>query len=133
MSIKKKIESKEIPESPGNFGQYIGDIQPVDYFASNIPGSIIANIIRYSVRHKKKNGKEDVLKAVWYLDRLQEIVDKNIEHVGVWDFIEAQPHLDEDQVNIVQALDTFLSTDDAETLKEVRQALDNILDRNYGK
>ena len=131
MSIKKKIENKEIPESPGNFGQYVGDIQPVDYFASNIPGSIIANIIKYSVRHKKKNKKEDVFKAIWYLDRLQEIVDKNIDKVGVWDFIEAQPHLDEDQVNIVQALDTFLSTDDADCLKEVRQALDRILSKDY--
>lgn len=29
-----------------------------------------ANIVKYVLRYKKKNGKQDLLKAQWYLNRL---------------------------------------------------------------
>ncbi|KNE20868.1 hypothetical protein AFK71_10890 [Virgibacillus pantothenticus] len=34
------------------------------------------NIVKYIMRHTKKNGVEDLLKARWYLDRLIEEYEK---------------------------------------------------------
>ena len=31
------------------------------------------NAVKYISRHKRKNGKEDILKAIWYLERIIEI------------------------------------------------------------
>ena len=50
------------------------------------------NIVKYVVRHKEKNGKEDLLKAVWYLNKLLGVeYGTNIqEHIEV---------LEDDQIN----------------------------------
>lgn len=48
-------------------------IQPVEYIhANNIP-YLEGNVIKYVVRHKKKNGRRDLLKARHYIDLLIEL------------------------------------------------------------
>jgi len=128
--MKKKNKARL--DSPGNFGQYSGKVQPFHYFAANAPDAFVANIIKYSVRHGKKGGKEDVLKALWYLARLQEVVDNEYDQVSVDDFIEAQQDLDEDQISVLRNLDKFLSGDSSK-LSDVRESLDNILSNKYGE
>ncbi len=47
-------------------------IQPIEFIlANNIPWCE-ANAIKYIWRHRKKNGKEDILKAIHYLQILLE-------------------------------------------------------------
>ena len=47
-------------------------IQPLDFiFKNNIP-YCEANVIKYVVRHRDKNGPEDIRKAIHYLELLLE-------------------------------------------------------------
>ena len=45
-------------------------IQPIDFITKNKLGFIEGNIIKYVVRHDKKNGLEDLEKAKHYLEML---------------------------------------------------------------
>jgi hypothetical protein len=48
-------------------------IQPVEYIrANNIP-YLEANVIKYVTRHRNKNGKQDILKAIHYLEMILEM------------------------------------------------------------
>ena len=52
-----------------------GGIQPIDYMKAKLTpeeyqGFLKGNVIKYIAREKLKNGKEDIYKAQWYLDRL---------------------------------------------------------------
>lgn len=52
---------------------YIGkNIQPWDYIlANNIP-YLEGNVIKYVTRHREKRGKDDIQKAIHYLEKLLE-------------------------------------------------------------
>ena len=43
-------------------------IQPVEYVVKNGIGYLEGNVIKYVTRHKNKNGAEDILKAMHYLE-----------------------------------------------------------------
>lgn len=43
-------------------------IQPIDFIMANNLGFNEGNCIKYVTRHKDKNGKEDILKAIHYLE-----------------------------------------------------------------
>ena len=47
-------------------------IQPTEFIAANDIPFIEGNVIKYVCRHAHKNGKEDVLKAIHYLNLLIE-------------------------------------------------------------
>ena len=48
-------------------------IQPVEFiYANNIP-FIEASVIKYVCRHKNKNGKQDIEKAIHFLQQLIEL------------------------------------------------------------
>ena len=47
-------------------------IEPWDYIIKNNLGYLEGNIIKYVSRYKKKGGREDLLKARTYLDKLLE-------------------------------------------------------------
>ena len=52
-------------------------IQPVDYIVKNELGYREGNAIKYITRHKNKNGKEDLTKAIHYLQMIIEEYDKD--------------------------------------------------------
>ena len=52
-------------------------IQPIDFIYENEIGFIEGNIIKYVMRHKHKNGLEDLKKALHYL---QILIDKEYEN-----------------------------------------------------
>jgi hypothetical protein len=54
-------------------------IQPTEFFYKNNIPFIEANIIKYTLRHREKNGLEDLLKAKHYLDILIELEYTNHE------------------------------------------------------
>lgn len=45
-------------------------IQPLDYICANNLNFLEGNVVKYVTRHKAKNGKEDLEKALYYLQRL---------------------------------------------------------------
>ena len=47
-----------------------GSIEPIDYIIANNMNFLEGNIIKYITRYKYKNGKEDLLKAEFYLKKL---------------------------------------------------------------
>ena len=49
---------------------YQKGIQPIDYIESWGMGYCEGNVLKYITRFRYKNGREDLLKARWYLDRL---------------------------------------------------------------
>lgn len=71
MIMNKKDESALNTQIGGShYKQY--EIQPVEfYIANNIP-FVEGNIIKYVCRHRHKNGKEDLDKAIHYLELLRE-------------------------------------------------------------
>lgn len=63
------------PESPSHY--VVGGRQAWDVMKELVPadayeGYLTLNVVKYLVRHRKKNGKEDLLKARKYLDKLIE-------------------------------------------------------------
>ena len=48
-------------------------IQPVEFIYKNNIGYLEGNVIKYTCRHKSKNGKEDILKAIHYLQLILEL------------------------------------------------------------
>jgi hypothetical protein len=67
------------PEDETNdLAAYVDKISPDHYKLGDIEviqlteklGFCEGNVVKYVCRHKAKNGKEDLLKARWYLDRL---------------------------------------------------------------
>ena len=47
-------------------------IQPIDFIMKNNIPFAEGNIIKYVVRHRNKNGKQDLQKAIHYLEMLIE-------------------------------------------------------------
>lgn len=52
-----------------------GGIETIDYLKAKLSkdqfeGFLIGNVIKYTIRFKHKNGKEDLQKAHWYLNKL---------------------------------------------------------------
>jgi len=47
-------------------------IQPIDYIVKNNIGYREGNVIKYTTRHKTKNGAEDIKKAIHYLEMILE-------------------------------------------------------------
>lgn len=48
-------------------------IQPVQYIQANGLSYLEGNVIKYTTRHSKKNGKADILKAIHYLELILEM------------------------------------------------------------
>ena len=48
-------------------------IQPVEYIHANEIGFMEGNVIKYVTRHKLKNGKQDLEKAIHFLQLLIEL------------------------------------------------------------
>ena len=79
-------------------------IQPIEYFASAYKQAISANIIKYAMRHLKKNGKEDLEKARWYTDWLMR--SHKSTPVSSKEFIEAN-ELEPEVAEIIVLLEVF--------------------------
>jgi len=52
-------------------------IQPIEYIHANGLSYLEGNVIKYTTRHSKKNGKQDILKAIHYLELILEMEYKD--------------------------------------------------------
>lgn len=103
-------KNKFTENAPGNSGYYSGKVQPIHYNIHNLPESLVANVIKYVSRYKKKNGKEDLQKALWYLNLV------NLDFEGAFDdsfcsmddLTRESADLDEDQKAILRCIDELV-------------------------
>jgi len=49
------------------------NIQPIAYIHANNLGFCEGNVVKYVTRHKQKNGRQDIEKAIHYLEILLEL------------------------------------------------------------
>lgn len=49
-----------------------GSIQPIEFIMANDLGFVEGCVVKYVTRHKRKGGKEDIKKAIHYLEILLE-------------------------------------------------------------
>lgn len=71
--VRPTFEEEYIRERKQEGGShYQIPIQPIDYIVKNDIPYREANVIKYVTRHKKKNGAEDIRKAMHYLEMLLE-------------------------------------------------------------
>lgn len=57
-----------MPDDPVNPSHYASHkVAPIDLIESYDLGFNLGNSVKYIARHKEKNGREDLLKALWYL------------------------------------------------------------------
>ena len=74
----KKLREQVKMDNVSNPAHYQGKVECIDAIESAVEGLegieavCTANVIKYVYRWKKKNGKEDLLKAQWYLNKLIE-------------------------------------------------------------
>ena len=64
--------AKEARRKQTGGSHYQLPIQPVDYIYKNGLGYLEGNVIKYVTRHKNKNGREDIVKAIDYLNMILE-------------------------------------------------------------
>lgn len=65
------MKALEKQEGGNHYKQYA--IQPIEFIFKNNIGFIEGNVIKYVCRHKEKNGKQDLQKAIHYLEMLIEL------------------------------------------------------------
>lgn len=85
-------------------------IQPVEFIQKNKIGFMEGNVIKYVCRHHKKNGVEDINKAIHYLEMLRELQypEKSDENQMEMDL---QPNPIEIAVEDLQVGDTYRHTE----------------------
>ena len=74
---KKNQAARESQRTQVGGSHYILPIQPIDFIVKNNIPFREANIIKYVVRYKNKNGIEDLKKARHYLDMIIEDYNAN--------------------------------------------------------
>lgn len=52
-------------------------IQPIEYIHANNLSYLEGNVIKYTTRHSKKNGRQDIEKAIHYLELILEMEYKD--------------------------------------------------------
>ena len=68
------ISDENVNENPNIEPKHYTDmvIPPNEYIVKNNLGWNVSNVVKYISRYKKKNGKEDIFKAIKYLQMLLE-------------------------------------------------------------
>jgi hypothetical protein len=66
----KDFIGKVLDKQEGGTHYASKSIQPIDYIQGNKLNYCEGNVVKYVTRHRDKNGKEDLLKAIHYLEFL---------------------------------------------------------------
>lgn len=80
LTYKREEMAKPIPETDREQvggSHYQLPIEPIDFIVKNDLGYREGNVIKYVVRHQRKNGKEDIKKAIHYLEMILEDYNDN--------------------------------------------------------
>lgn len=67
-------------------------IQPIDFIHENGLGYIEGNVIKYVCRHRGKNGRQDIEKAIHYLELLLELEYPKVYPINGVNRVESNTH-----------------------------------------
>ena len=75
-------EKTSVAEKIDHPDHYQGGVECIDVMEQTqgrraVQDFCICNAIKYLWRHKKKNGLEDIKKAIWYLNKFVEMEEKD--------------------------------------------------------
>lgn len=84
IEFEELLGDKGVKGSRGDSGTYSirpnyyneTSITPFDYIKANDLDFFEGNVIKYITRHRQKNGKEDLIKAITYIEELIKEYDK---------------------------------------------------------
>jgi len=65
--------SNPLEKQIGGFHYSTYEIQPIEFIHKNEVPFIEANVIKYVMRHRSKNGVQDIDKAIHYLQLLKQL------------------------------------------------------------
>ena len=71
-AINVKIKDSALDVQVGGNHYSSMKIQPIEFINQNEIPYMEANVIKYVTRHKSKNGKQDIDKAIHYLEMIKE-------------------------------------------------------------
>ena len=128
------IEENNWKESPGNEdNHYEGEIQPIEFIEGRNLFFTEGNVIKYLSRYKKKAGKLDLEKALWYINRVIEKTDgKNLtEEYSVQEYIDSQG-FSKLEAEILQVYMGFFVDRNSSDLFRVRALLKELIEKEYG-
>lgn len=75
-SVDNSVDTVDTVDNVNQPAHYkVGGIETIDYLKAKMTeaqyrGFLLGNVLKYVSRHGHKNGKEDLQKAMWYLDKL---------------------------------------------------------------
>lgn len=116
-----------LDKSPAN-NHYQGTIQPINFVLSNRMLLDVANSIKYVNRYPRKNGCEDLEKALWYIDVTRKMRD--LEEISLDDFLDDQ-ELSEDQSGAISCLYMYHKTGFEIYLDEAEEYIKKIIREEY--
>ena len=64
------LQSDPLKKQVGGDHYQSGGIQPIEFIHANHLGFCEGSVVKYVVRHRRKNGREDLQKAIHYLELL---------------------------------------------------------------
>ena len=73
----RELEEHDAVNHPSHYKSN-NDIEAIDVIEAFVPdpySAYMANVLKYVMRHMNKNGKQDLEKAQWYLNRMIEDYD----------------------------------------------------------
>jgi hypothetical protein len=77
--MAKSCKASDIQVGGGHYAKY--KIQPTEFIHKNNVPFIEGNIIKYVMRHREKNGVEDLKKAKHYIDLLIQFEYENAKGI----------------------------------------------------
>lgn len=69
-AVERMETSKENVHHPEHYGGEGNVYEAINVIEAYNMGFLDGNVLKYLLRHRKKNGLEDLKKAKWYLERL---------------------------------------------------------------
>lgn len=81
--MKPTIKEECEINNPGHYNQ--GEIECIDaigsatIYKSGLEAVCVANVIKYLWRYEQKGGLKDIRKAKWYLEKLIDYCDKDVD------------------------------------------------------
>jgi hypothetical protein len=73
--VNKSVDTVDNVNQPAHYKA--GGIETIDYLKAKMSkemfeGFLLGNVLKYTSRYRDKNGREDLEKARWYLNKLLE-------------------------------------------------------------
>lgn len=75
--LNKEVDNINHPEHYKQFSREVIDIMQGMSTPEEFKGYLKLNAVKYLSRYQGKNGVEDLSKAVWYIEKLKEVLEED--------------------------------------------------------